>query len=164
MRPFHCLSLALPFALLAGAAMGAEQLWTVQAVNAAGAVVCDAFAKGAAAGAGDRVPYEIRFRRSNDALLLIVSHEGPALPRVRDLTIRLDGRPVGTFPAQALTFDTRPAIATSLDPRSVDFQDLQRHRLLTVTVGSARFEMAFLSTDKLAEGMEACARFAKQPG
>ena len=164
MRPFISLLATLPLLLLTGAALGAssggERLWTVQAVRVDGSVVCDAFATGAAA--SDRIPYEIRFRRSNDTLLLIVSHDGPAQPPVRELTVSLDGQPFGTFPANALTFGTRAAVVTSLDPRSVDFKALQRYRLMSVTVGASRFDMGILPTDRLAEGMEACARFVKQ--
>jgi hypothetical protein len=49
----------------------AGQLWTAQAVDAGGKIVCDAFA----AGAAGRPLYEFRFRRTGTGLLLIISYD-----------------------------------------------------------------------------------------
>lgn len=136
----------------------AGELWTVQAVEAGGEAVCDAFARGMAG----RPPYEFRFRRSSERLLLIISYEGPAVGQVREAEIFQDGVALGTLPAQATRFGGQQAVVVSLAPESVDFADLERHHMLAVVVGGQRFEMAMLARDQVAENLERCQAFVRE--
>lgn len=138
--------------LFAGHPAWAAQLWTVQAVNVNGGVVCDAFATGAAG----RAPYEFRFRRSKTSLLLIISYAGPAIRAAAQATILQDGVPLGTLPASFPGFGARPAVVISLRPDTVDFLDLEKRRSLTVVVGAERFDMGLLASDGMGRGMSAC--------
>ena len=129
-----------------------------------GAIVCDAFAMGGVAGAGNRVPYEFRFRRAEKSLILFIAHAGPAITNPGDAIITLDGKRLGAIPATSIAFGERPALAISLAPGSVDFHDLERHSKLTVAVDAARFDMAMIASDGMANAMDACARYAKIQG
>jgi hypothetical protein len=145
----------LLIAILASRAAWSEpapRLWTVQAIQLPDGVTCDA----AAQGASGRPGYEVRFRRDAKSLLLIVAYDGPGVRDARSATILLDGEAVGTFPAIATRFGERAAVAISLDPASVDFADLERHRSMTIRVGADRFGMGFLPSDHLAAAMDQC--------
>ena len=128
------------------------RLWTVQAIQLPDGVTCDAFAQGASG----RPAYEVRFRRDAKSLLLILAYDGPKLRDARSATILLDAEAVGTFPTDATRFGDRNAVAVSLDPASVDFADLERHRSMTVRLGTDRFGMGFLPSDHLAALMDQC--------
>lgn len=129
----------------------AGQLWTVQAIDTGDAIACDAFATGAAG----RSPYEFRFRRLRASLWLLISYEGPVIGP-GEATIYQDGVAVSTLPAQSAKLGNRNAILISLQPQSVNFADLERHRLLTVVIKRQRFEMALWADDHIARGMDAC--------
>jgi hypothetical protein len=133
----------------------AGQLWTVQAVDAGGKIVCDAFA----AGAAGRPLYEFRFRRTGTGLLLIISYDDQQKIEHGRATIYQDGASVGTFQADATKFGTRNALAISLAPQAVDFADLEKHRSLVVAAAGQRFEMGLLASDHMADGMVSCTNF-----
>jgi hypothetical protein len=150
------LAIALGTMTVGGGAR-AGQVWTVQAVAADKEIVCDAFAEGEAR----RPVYEFRFRRSATSLLLIISYTGAAIPHVRQAALSQDGAPLGTLPAVATRFGERNAIAISLEPGSVDFSQLERHRLLTAIVSGQSFEIGLLPEDRVADNMAACIEYAK---
>jgi hypothetical protein len=133
----------------------AGQLWTVQAADVGGKIVCDAFA----AGKVGRPLYEFRFRRTGTGLLLIISYDDQQKIGHGQATIYQDGASVGTVQAKAIRFGTRNALAISLAPQSVDFADLEKHRSLVVAVAGQRFEMALLASDHMADGMVSCMNF-----
>ncbi|MGO9484004.1 MAG: hypothetical protein ACLPX9_05405 [Rhodomicrobium sp.] len=127
-------------------------LWHVEMMQSGKSVACDASAQGMAG----RPPYEVRFRREKNRLLLIIAYDGPRIGQVNTAKIMLDRRSVGEMPAVASKFGTRNAVLISINPNGFDFHQFDGQHLLGVTLGTDRFEIAFLPGDSFGSRMDIC--------
>ncbi|MGO9741371.1 MAG: hypothetical protein ACLPN5_07640 [Roseiarcus sp.] len=147
--------LASMVAAAAAPASAQTSLWTVQAADVGGTLVCDAFASGAAG----RNPYEFRLRRSKTQMLLIVSYDGPAIAGAIDTAAIVIGGKAMRVPASASKLGGRNAVVVSLDPKSVDLRVFDRTAPFDVEVGGAEFQLATLASDQVRQHMDECAQF-----
>ena len=146
------LAIAVAALFVMPAQAGDLRLWTVQGTDIGTEKVCDAFARGAS----KRPPYEFRFRRSADNILLIVAYDGPRIAAEEgDADILLDKEHI-VLPAVATSFDHRNAFAISISPRGFDFHQFDRTMPFSVTFGGSQFDLAFYADDQVGRAMDAC--------
>ena len=128
-------------------------LWTVQAVNAGGEFVCDAFASGT----NGRPPYEFRFRRSKSGLTLIISYDGTKVKSDKSPPLFL----MEVQPHLPQSLRTLASVMHSLfpsDPKSVDFSFFNKTAPFQVAFGSTMFNLATLESDHVERNFADCLR------